>query len=75
MKKIIKRVKLESPDIFKKITNIGLTVGAVGGAILLAPVSFPAIITTMAGYLVAIGGVASAVAKITVKDSDKLNND
>lgn len=74
MKKIIKRAKLESPDIFKKITNIGIGVGVVGASILVAPVALPAVVTTLAGYLVAIGGVASAVAKLTVKDTSKLND-
>ena len=66
---IIERIKLKSPKIFKKITNICIAVGAVGGALIVAPISLPVGIVTLSGYLVTIGVVGGAVSKLTVEDS------
>lgn len=73
---LITRVTSESPKFFKNIQKIGLTLGAVGGALLLIPASvvvLPAAVITMAGYFVAIGTVAAAVAKTTVEDKSVLD--
>ena len=63
------RIKGKSPKIFKKITNICITFGAIGGALLLSPVALPAGIIALSGYLVTIGVVGGAVSKITVEDT------
>jgi len=39
-----------------------LILAAVGGAIIAAPISLPAIVVTVAGYLTVAGGVMTAVA-------------
>ena len=75
MKTILKRITSDSPSFFKKIQTIGITLGAVGLAIVSVPASviaLPAIVTTMAGYFIAIGTVAAAVAKTTVADPSVL---
>ena len=75
MKTILKRITSDSPSFFKKIQTIGTTLGAVGLAIVSVPASviaLPAIVTTMAGYFIAIGTVAAAVAKTTVADPSVL---
>lgn len=61
----------ESPDLFKNIIRIGLTIGGVGAALLAAPIALPASVTTAAGYLVTVGSVAAVVSKLTVKDAPK----
>lgn len=68
---IKERWKRESPDLFKNIIRIGLTVGGVGAALLAAPIALPAAVTTAAGYLVTVGSVAAVVSKLTVKDAPK----
>lgn len=76
MNEIMTRFTSESPLFFKRIQAIGITLGTIGGAILLIPssvITFPAIVTTIAGYFVAIGSVAAAVAKTTVVDNSVLN--
>ncbi|WP_207765285.1 hypothetical protein [Solitalea longa] len=65
---LAQRVKSPTPKFFRKVRNIGLVIGAVGGALLAAPVALPAIVTTIAGYLATVGVVASAVSQTTVKD-------
>ena len=74
MKKAVKKVGLKerinapSPSFFNKIKKIGLLIGGIGTAILASPISLPVILTTLAGYLVTAGLVATAVAVVTVEE-------
>ncbi len=65
--KITQRVKSPTPKFFKKVRNIGLTIAAVGTTILAAPVSLPAIVIKIAGYLAVAGTVAGGVSQTAVK--------
>lgn len=62
---IRKRAAAPTPKFFKVLRNIGLVLVTVGGSILAAPVVLPVAITTVGGYLVVAGGVASAVSQLT----------
>ena len=62
------RLKAPTPKFFQRVRNIGLLLGAIGGAILTAPVSLPATVITVAGYLTTAGLVASAVSSVAVKE-------
>jgi hypothetical protein len=62
---IVKRVKAPSPKFFKVLRNIGLTLAAVGGVILTAPIALPVVIGSIGGYLAVVGGVLSAVSQLT----------
>jgi hypothetical protein len=66
-KTIIQRFKTESPDFFKKITNICVKCGAISGLILAAP-GLPAIATTIAGYLATASVVGGVISKLTCQD-------
>ncbi len=75
MNTLIKRLTSESPTFFKRIQAIGITIGSIGLAIVALPASIivlPAAVTTIAGYFIAIGAVAAAVAKTTVADPSVL---
>jgi uncharacterized membrane protein HdeD (DUF308 family) len=65
---IRKRATAPTPKFFKVLRNVGLVLAAVGGSILAAPIALPVIVTSVGGYLVVAGGVASAVSQLTVKD-------
>ena len=52
---------------FRIIRNVGLCLAAAGGAIIVAPVSLPIGIVTVAGYLTVAGSVMTAVAQATVE--------
>lgn len=69
MKEIIKRVKEPTPRFFQKIRNLGLLLTAVGGAIATAPVALPVMLTTIAGYVMVAGAIASAISQTAVKDN------
>lgn len=68
MNKIVRRVKAPTPKFFKTIRTIGITLAAVGGAVIAAPVTLPTAIISVAGYLIVAGGVLSAVSQVTVEE-------
>lgn len=63
---IVERAKAPTPRFFKKLRNIGLILGALGGAIVTAPVALPAIVATVAGYIGLAGGVITSVSQLAV---------
>jgi len=68
---IKRRVTAPTPKFFKVLRNVGLVLAAVGGSILAAPIALPLVVTSVGGYLVVAGGVASAVSQLTtLKEND-----
>jgi hypothetical protein len=65
--KIKNRIKAKSPKLFRQITNFCLTLGAIGGAIALAPITLPAIIVTASTYMITAGVIGASVSKLTVE--------
>jgi hypothetical protein len=63
---LLDRVVSPTPAFFQKLRSIGLALAAISGAIIAAPVTLPAIVVTVAGYLAVAGTVLSAVSQITV---------
>ena len=61
--KIVERIKAPTPKFFKKLRNIGIGLAAIGTAIIAAPVSLPAIVIKIAGYLAVAGTVAGTVSQ------------
>jgi len=69
---LVERVKAPTPKWFKIIRTIGITLTAVGGAILTAPVALPATIVTVGGYLILGGTVAIAISQTAMQtDNEK----
>jgi hypothetical protein len=69
MKQIRKRVVAKTPPFFQQLRNGALLVTGIATALLTAPVSLPAVVTTIAGYLVTAGSVATVISQLTT-DSD-----
>ena len=67
---LIERVSAPTPKLFKIIRTIGITLTAVGGAILAAPVAIPATIVTVAGYVMLGGTIATAIAQTAMQTDD-----
>jgi len=67
MNTVVKRMKKTTPKFFRKLRNTGLTLAAVGAAILGAPVALPIVLVKAAGYLAVAGTVAGAVSQTAVK--------
>ena len=70
MKKFVQRIQEPTPKFFRKLRNIGLALTAVSGVIVTAPVSLPALVVSVAGYLAVAGGIASAVSQAAVYRDD-----
>ena len=62
---LVKRAVSPTPGFFKRLRNIGLAIAAIGTAIATAPISLPAVIVSIGGYLAVAGGVIGAVSQIT----------
>lgn len=68
---IVDRVKAPTPKFFRVLRTIGLALAAASGAIVLSPVTVPAVLVTVAGYLTVAGGVLTAVSQTAVaKEED-----
>ena len=65
--KIKDRIMKPKPAFFSRLSRIGLSIAAIGGVLLAAPVVLPAVVLKLAGYLVVSGGIISAVCQTTVK--------
>lgn len=64
---VMERIAAPTPRFFKTLKTIGITLAAVSGALLAAPVALPVVITTIAGYLAVAGTVATAISQVTVE--------
>lgn len=64
---LVQRLTAPTSKFFRIIRNVGLCLAAVGRAIIASPVTLPATLITVAGYLVVAGGVMTSVAQATVE--------
>ncbi|MCF8272589.1 MULTISPECIES: hypothetical protein [Flavobacteriaceae] len=71
MKKILNRVSAPIPKFFKVLRTVGLTLAAVGGTILAAPVALPTIVITIGGYVAVAGGVLTAASQLTTTNDSE----
>ena len=63
---LVERLTAPTSKFFRIVRNVGLCLAAAGGAIIAAPVTLPATLVTVAGYLTVAGSVMTAVAQATV---------
>ena len=70
---LLDRAKAPTPKFFRILRTVGLTMLAISGSVLAAPIALPAAVVSVAGYLAVAGGVISAVSQITV-DNEMLRD-
>lgn len=63
---LTERAKAPTPKFFRILRTIGLSLLAVSGSIIAAPITLPAGLVVIAGYVAVAGGVLSAVSQVTV---------
>lgn len=68
---LVQRWKAPTPNFWKKVQRIAITLGAVAGVIITAPVSIPATIITVAGYVATAGTVAATLSQLTVDNNEQ----
>ncbi len=69
MTNIKKRWNAPTPKFWKNVQKIAIAVGAAAGVIVAAPITLPAAVVTVAGYLVTAGTVAATLSQLTVEDN------
>lgn len=74
MDTIKKRWTAKTPTFWKKVQRVGLVAGALGAALVAAPIALPAAIITASGYLVAVGSVTAALSQLTVEDKKEIED-
>jgi hypothetical protein len=67
---LIERAVSPTPTFFQKLRNIGLLLAAISAAVVATPISLPAIIVKIAGYLAVAGTVLSGVSQVTTTTGD-----
>jgi len=65
---VVKRWKSTTPKFWKKIQRAGVIIGGLGATILAAPVTVPATLTVIGGYLVLAGSLTATLSQLTVED-------
>ncbi len=68
LKSFFKRCGEDTPPFFKKLRLAGLIITAAGATIVAAPVALPALATTIGGYLIVGGSVATAMSQAAIAD-------
>jgi len=66
IRNVAERAKAPTPKFFKVLRTVGLVLAGISGSLIAAPVTLPATIVAVAGYLAVAGGVISAVSQVTV---------
>lgn len=74
MKTLKDRWSSKTPTFWKKVQRIGLVAGALGAALIAAPIALPAALITASGYLVAVGGVTAALSQLTIEDKKEIED-
>lgn len=70
---IQQRWNAPTPKFWKRVQKIAITLGAVAGVILTAPVSVPAAVITVAGYVATAGTVAATLSQLTIENHEANN--
>ena len=70
---IAQRWNTPTPKFWKRVQKIAITLGAVAGVILTAPVSVPAAVITVAGYVATAGTVAATLSQLTIENHEANN--
>ncbi len=71
---VLTRAQAPTPKFFRVLRNIGLSMAAVGAALVSAPAVLPAAIVTAGIYLTVGGGLISAISQLTTADLPSKTN-
>lgn len=67
---IKKRWSAKTPKFWKRVQKIAITVGAVAGVLIAAPITLPAAVVTVASYAITAGTVAATLSQLTVENNE-----
>lgn len=72
MKEFKDRWNAPTPKFWKKIQKIGIVAAGIATVIATAPVSLPAVVVTVGGYLAVASGAIATVAQLAVDDNTEI---
>lgn len=75
LKSYFERCGEDTPPFFRKLKIVGLMVAAAGTTIVAAPITLPAIVTTVGGYLIVGGSVATAVSQAAIAEANDCDSE
>ena len=61
----------KTPKFWKRVQKIAITVGAVAGVIIAAPITLPAAVVTVATYAITAGTVAATLSQLTIESNEQ----
>jgi hypothetical protein len=61
----------KTPKFWKRVQRIAITVGAVAGVIIAAPITLPAAVVTVATYAITAGTVAATLSQLTIESNEQ----
>ena len=73
MKELKGRWKSKTPCFWKKVQKVAIALGAAATIIVAAPITLPAAVVTVAGYVITAGTVAATLSQLTVENYKELN--
>jgi hypothetical protein len=68
---IKQRWSAKTPKFWKKVQKIAITIGAIAGVIIAAPITLPVAVVTVASYAITVGTVAATLSQLTVETNDQ----
>ena len=67
---LVSRMAAPTPKWFRILRNLGITLSAVGGALVAAPVALPSAVISIGGYLLLGGTIIGAVSQTAVSSEE-----
>ena len=67
---ISQRWNAPTPKFWKRVQQAAITVGAIAGVILASPITLPAAVITVAGYVATAGTVAATLSQLTIENHE-----
>lgn len=68
---IAQRWSAPTPNFWKRVQKIAITIGAVAGVLISAPVALPAALLTLSGYAITAGTVAATLSQLTIESHEQ----
>ena len=68
---IAQRWSAPTPKFWKRVQKIAITIGAIAGVIVTAPITLPVAVVTVASYAITVGTVAATLSQLTVESNEQ----
>jgi hypothetical protein len=68
---IKQRWSAKTPKFWRKVQRVAITIGAIAGVIIAAPITLPVAVVTVATYAITAGTVAATLSQLTIEDNDE----